>query len=348
MSSVPFSIRLPVALVELLNALSKKTGMSPPDTMRAVLESSVHGNAYRLIVVERLKEPYEVIKRVRSVLRENSSAKLEPEDCSALLHFFHWAYMSGDGFATPQYVATLLDLTAELISQLEEVGVKDEGGYARSKLGLVEGESLRDGVDRIKREFAANPSVSWAEFLIRPLEGIADELQFLERSKIHAIFQPRLDRVLPVAVRGAKATVDGELIDWDMRALLPPAESFKLGALSVTLYAHPIAIMVEEGHHCYPFSPESVLGIATGIANDVFERMISQSKSPLTKQDSFRRSKLDIARCDDSVLLHENSGYRLILSIAEFTEFIKNLELQFAKPGWIWLLKRHCDLRGDF
>ncbi len=347
MSSIPFSIRLPVTLVELLNNLSKKTGMSPPDTMRAVLETSAHGNAYRLMVGERLKEPYEVIKRVRTALRRDSNVSLEPEDCSALLYFFHWAYMSGDGFAAPHYVAALLDLTAELISQLEKVGVGDEGGYVRSKLGLVEGESSSDGIQRVKREFAENPSVSWAEFLTRPLEGMADELQFLHRSTVHAIFQPRLDRVLPVAVRGAKATVNSELVDWDMQALLPPAESFKIGPLSVTLYAHPIAIMIEEGHHCYPFSPESVLGIATGIENNVFERMLSQRELPLTMQGSFRRGKLDIVRSDDSVILNESSSYRLILSSSEFSEFIKNLKLQFSKPAWMWLLKRHCDLRGD-
>ena len=279
---------------------------------------------------------------------KDSQVRVEPVDYSALMYFWHWAYMSGDGYANPAYVLVLLDITGSLITELEKVGAPFDCHHVRSKLGLEEeGESFVDGIARVKQQFAANPSVSWAEWITRPLETMADDLQYLDHPAIARVFRMRVEPVLPVAVLGAKAGVDDDLVDWDMKALLPQAERFKLGGMSVALMAHPMAIVIEEGHHCFAFTPESVLGIAKGIAGGAFVRMMAPEAEKVWPHGRFQLTQFDAARFQGTVILHEHGGYRLHLSDDEFQQFISNLSAQFAQPAWAWVLKRHRDLRGD-
>lgn len=346
MTSVPFSIRLPSALVDVVNMVAKKTGMSTPDAMRAAIELSVRGNEYRLLVIEALKQPSVVLQKVRAHIQRQQ--RLAAQDYSALLYFFHAAYMSPEGFANPTYVAELLELARDLYNELNKFGGNYKDDHIRSNWQITSEETIDEGVTRICRTFRDNPSVTWAEYLTRPLEAMADDLQFLTPSTLPQLFDKRLERLLAVAVLGAKQSTDGDIVDWDLKALLPQAEQIRLQGMSLTLYSNPIGLVFEEGHHCYAFSSESVMSFVTAIENKVFDGMISPAVPRLGLTRNFRRGTLDITRLDNVFVIHESGGYRLQVSIVEFTTIIDELSAQFSKPAWGWLVKRYRDLRGDY
>lgn len=351
MSSVPFSIRLPSKLVDLIDAFAKKTGKSTPDAVRSVIEQSV-SNEYRILVVDCLKQPRNVLQRIRTKLakqRVGECGHIETQDYSALMTFLHWAYMTGEGYANPEYVLVLLDITAALLTQMEKLKLCSNFSYFRSKLDIKNGESFSDGIERVKVEFMNNPSVGWAEVLTRPLEGMADDLQHFDRAMLRDIFDSRIEQVLPVAVRGAKASVDDDIIARDMQTLLPQATRSKINGLSVKLSSHPMAIVTEEGHHCYAFQSESVLSFATAIAGNVFDRMLdNKADAQGWLHDQFTRTTLQVHSLRGEVVIHENGGYRLILKEEEFKIFVSYLKENFESPAWVWLLNRHRELRGDY
>lgn len=352
MSSVPYSIRLPSKLVSIIDIFAKKTGKNGPDTVRTIIEQ-IDGNEYRFLVCDCLKEPREVLQRVRTQLANKKkgeySVGIAPQDYSALMHFWHYAYMTGQGYAKPEYVMSLLDITSALLSQLGKFRPEQDLMYFRSTLNITAEESFRDGIARVKGEFSNNPSVSWAEMLTRPLEALADELQFLDKSVLPDIFDSRIEQVLPVAVRGANATVDCDIIERDMESLLPEIKCFDINGMTVQMCAQPLSIIVEEGKYCYAFQGESALGFAAAISGNVFVRMMAPDDGfkSWARRD-FDRKTLHVQRLNGQVIIHEHGGYRLFLKDAEFQTLILELKKNFESAAWVWLIKRHHDLRGDY
>lgn len=349
MSSVPFAIRLPSRLAAIIDAFAKKTGKSTPDAVRAGIEGAF-SNEYRMLLVDSLSNKDETLKRVREYLspsNDRAMTSLASQDYSAMMCFWHFAYMHNDGFANPMYVAELLDIIADLLIEAETKQIPIDFHYIQSKLDLNVSESFIDGISRIKKEFFANPSVSRAEWLTRPLEGMADDLQNFDKSVLKRIFDSRMAITLPVAVLGARTPVAEDIISDYMEQVHPIAERFSIGEMSVLLSSSPLALVVDEGHHCYAFCAESVLSIATGIAYGAFSRMIERVEAPNVWTSPFKRRSFQVERLKDEFIIHEHGGYRLVMKLAEFKNFVSNLESQFFSPEWKILISRRQNLRGD-
>jgi predicted DNA-binding protein len=352
MSSVPYAVRLPKKLAELLEVFAKKTGMSSPDAVRAAIEQSI-SNEYRILLMDRLTHKEKTIKRVRDYLSASQGearTPLAPVDYSALMCFWHFAYMhENSGYANPRYLEPLLDITSNLIStaKLAQVSINDH--YLRSKLDLEPNEAYESGIDRIKLKFRTSPTISYAEWLTRPLEAMSSDLNQYERSQLAKIFDPHLQTLIPVAILGAKVSLEENVISQDLKPLLPTAETCRIGDLVITLYGSPsLALVVSGKAHAYAFTSASVLAIATAVENNVLDDLVNgHKKNQNLLVFEFIRKALCIVRIEDQVTIHEHGGYRLSMSNAEFLKLSDMLKSTFEKPSWCWLIDRYRNLGGD-
>jgi hypothetical protein len=256
-----------------------------------------------------------------------------------MMCFWHTAYMHGDGFANPNYVDALLDITAGLITEAQATDISLDHHYLRSKLDLEGTETYQDGIARIKKKFRSNPSVAYAEWLTRPLESMSGDIHQYDRSALPRIFDSHMEIALPVAVLGAKMPLDGDIVSRDLQPLLPPSENFAVGDMMFNVHGFSLTLVVDEGHHCYAFSAESVLSLATAIECNSFAQITDGDEQTDTAAHFFERKTLHVSRVKDDVVVHEHSGYRLCLKASEFRVL--------RGSNWGWLIKRHRTLRGD-
>jgi hypothetical protein len=351
MSSVPFAIRLSTKLVALLEAFAEKTGISERDAVRAAIEQSV-SNEYRILLMDRLSHKEQTIKRVRDFLNPKQGQErptLEALDYSALMCYWHWAYMHAkDGYANPTYVGALLEITLDLIRQTNDEQLKVHEHYLRSKLDLEPNESFEAGIARVKNKFRGSPNISYAEWLTRPLEAMSSDLNQYEVSKLHEIFVPHLQTLFPLSILGAEASIDETVISQDMQPLLPTAEVCRIGGLVITLYAAPsLALVVSGENHAYAFSADSVLSIATAIDNRVFDDLISKKIVDGFRISEFKRKSFCVLCIDDQITIHEQAGYRLNMNLADFSKLADMLRNTLQKSSWGWLINRYRNLGGD-
>lgn len=338
MKSIPFSIRLPENLASTVEWIAKKTGKSAPDVVRSGIEQAF-ADEYRSQVIDCISNPANTMRVVREFLSASPEKKgraMPLPFYSALMYFWHTAYMQSNGFANPEYVDALLSITSCLLTEAEENNLDVNFRYCRDKLGIRSEEAITDGIKRINAEFQSSPSIGYAEWLARPLVVIADDLQKFESGSIGRIFDRYLQLLLPVAVIGSKTALDEDIVSRDLKVLLPSAEPLTLGGLSVRLFPDPLGFIVEEGHHCYFFGHDSLLGFYAGIQHNAFE---------ILRDGEFKSRGFEVQ--DNGKCLNNGTGYRLILSVEEFKELTDYMRRILSLPGWQWLIQRHRELRGD-
>jgi len=345
-SSTPYSLRLPTKLSQLIDQFAKKIGKTAPDTVRAGIEAAF-ANEYRILALEAANaDRTGTLRTLRgAVAGSDSNTRLPLPVYSGLMYFLHWAYLSAgfDGYANPRYVIAMLDVICDLTTLGKSMHFTGGHDHARSCLGIRENEELDVGIRRIRTEIRNGLDIGYAEMLTRPLEAMADDLQYLDSAIVARIFAPHLKTLLPVAVHGAKMGVDEDIVRRDMEGFFPETENFKINAICWGLYGKDMALVVSEGHHTYTFGSHAVLSLYTAIECGIFDDMLGNSARPY----SFSRSDFKLRRMGEQVAIHTGGGYRLELSLLEIRDLVDNLTSAFKKPAWRTLIARYRELKGD-
>lgn len=345
-STTPYSLRVSTRLAQLIESVAKKTGKRAPDAVRAGIEAAF-SNEYRMLALDAANtDRASTLRTLRGAVAEaNTSIRLPLPVYSALMYFLHWSYLHAgfSGFANPRYVTAMLDITADLLALGEKMYFTDGHSHARYCLGLKEGENLFEGISRIKLDLQNGLSVGYAEFLTRPLETMADDLQYLDPAVVARIFSPHLRTLLPVAVAGAMGGIDTDIVLRDMEEFLPDTESFDINTLNWELNGKSVALVVSEGHQMNAFGPHAVLSLCTAIECDALEYLLAPGES----LRSFSRGDFELTRSGEQVLMHTKGGYRLVLSVVEARQLIDRLAIAFSKPAWRGLVTRYRELCGD-
>jgi len=340
MKGVPFSIRLPQSLFALIERHTKNGGIkSNPDIIRAGLEQTF-ASPYRVQVLEATTNPEKTLELVREHIQNDTQDNIPMAAYSALMNFWHHAYMTSDGYATPSYVLTLLGITHDLILLAQEQGIYVDEPFLRSRLGIKDEESIPEGIGRVFGEFESNPSVSYAEVLTRPIEILSDKLQHFLPGDIHSIFRERVEELLPVAVAGANRGKKTPFTHRADKSSLPDDYTFTVGEVTFSLEPLLFCLLVAEGHHTYAFGTDSLLSLKTGIDNHAFTQVFRD-------ENSFVRGDFKVERCSQKVFMHANDNYRLRLSDDEFKEFCDHINTAFSDEKWKQLEERIREMRGD-
>ncbi|MBW6122561.1 hypothetical protein KZ843_06600 [Pseudomonas aeruginosa] len=345
-SSTPYSLRLPTKLAQLIDQVAKKLGKPAPDAVRAGIEAAF-SNEYRMLALDAANgNRAETLRTLRGVVAEASNNALLPMPIySAIMYFAHWAYSNAGsaGYVNHRYLTVLMDITGDLMSLAEGQTTVDIPHLLRSCLQIEKGESIYEGIHRLKLEIEKGVESGYAEFLTRPLESMADELQYLDPKKVAKIFAPHLKTLLPVAVLGAKSGIDKDIVLRDMDDLLPEPESFNTNGLGWILQSKGIYLVVSGSHHTNVFGTSVVLSLYTAIECNALESLLA----PNVSIRSFSRGTFEMTRSNENVLFHTKGGYRLVLSVPEARELIDQLTAAFSKPAWRGLVTRFRELSGD-
>lgn len=345
-SSTPYSLRLPTKLSQLIDQFAKKIGKPAPDAVRAGIEAAF-SNEYRILALDAANaDRAGTLRALRSAVAEaNQQIMLPLPVYSGLMYFLHWAYLRAGvgGYANPRYAIAMLDIIRDLVALGKNVRFTDGQHHTYSCLGIKEDEGIDAGIRRIKKEIKHGLGMGYAEMLTRPLEAMADDLQYLDSAMVARIFAPHLKTLLPVAVQGANLGVDEDIVRRDMEGLFPETEQFKINDMNWGLYGKEMALVVSEGHHTYAFGSDALLSIYMAIECDALNDVLAIND----EAHFFSRSKFELARMGDHVVMHTNGGYRLGLSVLEVRDLVDNLATAFKKPAWQTLVTRHRELKGD-
>jgi len=345
-SSTPYSLRLPTKLSQLIDQFAKKIGKPAPDAVRAGIEAAF-SNEYRILALDAANaDRAGTLRALRGAVAEaNQKVMLPLPIYSGLMYFLHWAYLRAgvDGYANPRYVIAMLDIIRDLVALGKSVRFTDGHHHTYSCLGLKEDEGIDAGIQRIQKEIHNGLGMGYAEMLTRPLEAMADDLQYLDSAMVARIFAPHLKTLLPVAVQGAKLGVDEDIVRRDMEGLFPETEQFKISEMNWGLHGKEMALVVSEGRHTYAFGYQVVLSIYMAIECDALNDVLALNG----EVHFFSRSQFELVRMGDHVVMHENGGYRLGLSVPEVRDLVGNLALAFRKPAWRTLITRYRELKGD-
>ena len=343
-----YSIRFPQIVASVLHPFAKKMGWLKSVAVQADAEK----REYRSMVSSKLNRGDEVIKKLRTYIRDCnniSGAALDKYDYAALMGFCHQAYFMGEGNINPNYVEVLLDITIEIMQKLDPNLYYPHYHYLRSKLCIEDGESCEEGVKRNQLEIFRMPSFSVAEVITRPLAHLMDDVQSMKIEDLQGIFDRRLKKILPVAVKGAKRNDDTYkfTIGKDMAEPMPKPTVIKFGNLTAHLCPQTFCLVVSDGSRCHEFRPESVLGLANSIECGFFD---SFNKNGVLGAFSFNlveTSTLKIIYFDGQYHFHELGDYCLALSEADLKELLFKLEKCFESQQWKWLINAHRELGGD-
>jgi len=344
--STPYSLRLPTKLSQLIDQFAKKIGKPAPDTVRAGIEAAF-ANEYRILALEAANaDRTGTLRALRgAVAGSDSNTRLPLPVYSGLMYFLHWAYLSAgfDGYANPRYVIAMLDIIIKLMVHGKSMHFTGGYDHARGCLGIKENEELDVGIQRIRTEIRNGLDIGYAEMLTRPLEAMADDLQYLDSTIVARIFAPHLKALLPVAVHGARMGVDEDIVQRDMEGFFPETENFNVNTVSWELYGKDMTLVVSEGHHMHIFGSHAVLSLYTAIECGVFDDVLGSRTTPY----SFSRGDFKLLRMGKQVAIHSGRGYRLELSLLETRDLVDNLTSAFKKPTWRALIARYRELRGD-
>lgn len=345
-SSTPYSLRLPTKLSQLIDQFAKKIGKPAPDAVRAGIEAAF-ANEYRILALDAANaDRAGTLRALRGAVAEaNHKIRLPMPIYSGLMYFLHWGYLRAgvDGYANPHYVIAMLDIIRDLVALGKSARFTEGHNQACSCLGIKDDEGIDAGIQRIQKEIRSGLGMGYAEMLTRPLEAMADDLQYLDSAMVAKIFAPHLKTLLPVAVLGAKLGVDEDIVRRDMEGLFPETESFKINNMNWGLHGKEMALVVSEGHHTYAFGSHALLSIYTAIECDALSDVLALND----EAHFFSRDQFELARMGDHVVMHTNGGYRLGLSVSEVRDLVDNLASAFKKPAWRTLITRHRELKGD-
>ena len=346
-SSSPYSLRLPHKLSQLVDLVAKKIGKPAPDTIRAGIELAF-ANEYRFMALEATNaDRANTLRTLRGAAAEpTGTTRLPMPVYSALMYLLHWAYLHGPhgDNANPRYVFAMLDVIGGLITLREKMQITNGSGHARNCMGIKDDEDLSAGMLRIQKDIQKNGlHIGYAEMLTRPLEAMADDLQYLDSTEVAHIFAPHLKTLLPVAVSGSKMGIDETIIRRDIHDLLPSPENFSIDTLKWVLQGEVLALVVAEGHHTNAFGSSAVLGLYAAIESGTLDKFLG----PDIEFSKFSRRDFALERMGSEVIMHANAGYRLVLSVLEVRELSSNIARAFEKPEWRRLVTRYRELAGD-
>lgn len=345
-SSIPYSLRLPTALSQLIDQFARKIGKPAPDAVRAGIEAAF-SNEYRILALNAANADRAGTLRVLrgAVAEVNNEIRLPLPVYSGLMYFLHWAYLHAgvDGTANPRYVIAMLDIIDKLLALGKKMHFTSGCDHACGCFGIKGDEELDIGIKRIQKKIQNGLCTGYAEMLTRPLEAMADDLQYLDPAMVAKIFAPHLKTLLPVAVQGARMGVDEDIIQRDMEDLFPETENFKIGTMNWGLYSKGMALVISEGHHSHAFGSHVVLSLYMAIECSALDAMLDNN----VEFGSFSRGEFTLSRVSEDVTMHINGGYRLSLSVLEVRDLVTNLASAFKKPAWRMLVMRYRELKGD-
>lgn len=341
-SSIPYSLRLPIKLSQLIDQFAKKIDKSAPDAVRAGIESAF-SNEYRILALDAANENRaNTLRILRGAAAEaGSGIQLPMPIYSALMCFLHWAYLhAGDrGYANPRYTISIL----QIISDLMVYAKSDARAHACGCLGIGADDDFSAGIRRLQKDIKGGLRTLYAEMLSRPLEAMFDDLQDMDATAIAKIFAPHLRTLLPLAVKGARMGIDEDIVRRDMGSICPENVAFQIGDMKWWLQANTMSLVITEGHHTYVFGLDTVLTLYTAIECDALGDMVGPDPEPKL----FTRGEFVLNRIGDHVVMHDNEGYRLGLSVRELRELIRHISEAFAQPAWQTLVVRYRELMGD-
>lgn len=345
-STTPYSLRLPTKLSQLIDQFAKKIGKPAPDAVRAGIEAAF-ANEYRILALDAANaDRAGTLRALRGAVAEaDDKARLPLPVYSGLMYFLHWAYVrSGiDGYANPRYVIAMLDVIGDLMALGKSMRFTGGHDHACGCLGIKDDEGLDAGIQRIQKQIQNGLDLGYAEKLTRPLEAMADDLQYLDSAMVARIFAPHLKILLPVAVRGTKMGVDEDIVLRDMEGLFPETENFKINTMSWWLHSQVMALVVSEGHHTHAFGSHAVLSLYTAIECGALDDVQAIN----VESHFFSRGEFELTRVGEQVVMHTKGGYRLVLSVLELRDLVANLTSAFKKPAWRTLVMRYRELNGD-
>ncbi len=341
-------LRIPERFVEFVNNLAGSYRKTPSDVVREAIDEYSRRSPYQLQLSDYLsKGGKEVFVEIRANIarmpRNNADHEtFERVALSALMRFWHDAYMKRRGYANPRYVRELLEITYELLLAGKALGLPLDYHYYYSRLGVKEDGQLQ-AVRDIAAQFSADPSATWAETLLRPIYHLADFLDRFDSRDIQRIFSlDRLQRLLPVATCGADAQIAEDVIARDMAQLLPSKVKFGINTLECELFADSFHLLVVEKHFLTLFGPDSLLSLAAFVENYSCSAIRGQ------KFFQFQTNKLQI-RCmqDTAIIRQEHDTTSLHLSIDELERLCHEVRTILCTKEWDWVLDRFRVLRGD-
>lgn len=345
-SSIPYSLRLPTKLSQLIDQFATKIGKPAPDTVRAGIEAAF-ANEYRILALDAANaDRAGTLRALRGAVAEaDGKARLPLPVYSGLMYFLHWAYLHAgvDGYANPRYVIAMLDVIGDLMALGKSMRFTGGHDHACGCLGIKDDEELADGIQRIQQQIQNGLGTGYAEMLTRPLETMADDLQYLDSARIANIFAPHLKTLLPVAVLGAKMGVEEDIVRRDMEGIFPETENFKINTMSWVLLGKEMALVVSEGHHSNAFGSHAVLSLYTAIECGALVDVLAIN----SECHFFSRGMFELSRIGKHVVMHTNGGYRLSLSVQETRDLVSNLASAFKHPAWRTLVTRYRELKGD-
>jgi hypothetical protein len=346
----PFSVRLSETLGSLIQKISAQDQKTPSDIIREAVEA-YSKNSYRNQFVPLLDAAKETVSQIRDRLEQ--LVKGEPTDpltrpeLSALMYFWHNAYLSASGFANPSYVRTILDITQELLEEAQRHKLDVQLRYIHSKLDLETAweaglTGYASGFEDLKKRYAENCTASWAETLARPIATLADYLdQFSDEALSRILTVSRLYELLPVAVKFVGSEMSDHTISRDMHKVLPDPKKFQIEGVKFSVTAEPFCIVANGEHHCYVFRTESLMSLALFSETD-----ISFIKNRLGA--GLTRPTLEVQISQGGAIIHEHSGYRLCFTEPGFMALREQINAIFSDSKWKWLLQRFRNLKGDF
>lgn len=346
MTTKAFSTRLPEALSKIIEGLTRRDEKSPSDFLREAAEEKVYGkNGYRAQFTPLIAAPQETMNRLRDKIEGLARGEpLEPlsrPELSALMTFWHEAYLRERGDANAAYVFTLLDLTKDLLEQARQQQIEVDFRYHHMKLDIAsECEDYGQAFDEIKESFLKSRSINWAETLSRPVAALADKLDQYSSESIAQIFTvDRVNQLLPVAVTGSGMGMPDNAISGALAPFLPEPEQFDIGGITFLVNAETFHLMIQGGRHCYIFNAKRLMSLMMLAENPP---ALPEGRGPVLE-----RSALEVHAVGEQVLLHQRDSYRLFLSRQEFKALLAKLQELLEDRRWRWLLQRFRNLRGD-
>jgi len=348
MSNKPLSIRFSEKMIEVIQRISSVSGQTPSDFIRAAVEEKARGSRsrYRDQYAELMLNPGTTMDCIYDALsrEERGSEKRHFNRglLSVLMHFWHASYLNvSEGFANPIYVKNLLDLTKELL-----IGARDQGLHINLNYIHARLEITNDIADyefefiELWERFKSNNSIGWAEILTRPLVILADDLEQFDLSfLLHVFNHNRIEALMPLAIKGAAIDVPTRLVSHNMEMILPGPVKTKINSLGIVITSDPFALVIDEAHHAYAFSSESLVSLFLFSENHDSENL---------KQDLFFcRKTLAVCHTRGLVHIHEHGQYRLVMSKEEWGELIKWINEVRNNPQWSWMLQRFRYIKGD-
>jgi len=350
MLTKPFSVRFSKTMTNFIQSIADMGQKTPSDFIReAVEEKAFSEGGYRSQLVPLLMAPKDTLNQIFEKLDRNNKGILHEAlslpELSALMIFWHQAYQTGSNYANyanPEYVITILNITKDLFIEAKRQKIKLDFDFCHSRLGFSsEVDDYEQYFCDLNTRFQKNATVTWAETLASPLANMANYLGLYTHASLRPIFtSSRLEKLLPVAVKGSGAAQTDIVISLDLRQLLPHMVKFEVGGMIYMLCSEPFSMVVEGNHHCYAFQAESLLSLILFSENDY-----------ALSQDTFgaglRRKTVEVQRDLGKAIIHEHGGYRLVMSESDFMELRKYIRETFQDQRWSWLLKRYRNLKGD-